>query len=89
MKVPREIRIQEDIVDKLDKCDIHPFSVICSFSIGEGIISMTFYLRQDLTEFLDLLNYRSQCDKTGYLVLEDNNTVILSGLALINLYTLL
>lgn len=89
MKVPREIRIQEDIVDKLDKYDIHPFSVICSFSIGEGIISITFYLKQDLTEFLDLLNYKSQCDKTGYLVLEDNNTVILSGLALINLYTLL
>lgn len=86
---PREIETQEDIVAKLDRLDIHPYSIICSFAIGEGIISITFYLKQDLSEFLDLLSYRSQCDKTGYLVMEDNNTIILSGLALINLYTLL
>ncbi len=89
MKIPRETEIQEDIVAKLDRYDIHPYSVVCSFAISEGIISITFYIKQDLSEFLDLLDYKSQCDKSGYLILEENNTIILSGLALINLYTLL
>lgn len=89
MKIPREIEIQDDIVDKLDKYDIHPYSILCSFAIDEGIVSITFFLKQDLLEFLDLLDYKNQCDKSGYLIMKDNNTIILSGLALINLYTLL
>lgn len=87
--IPREEQIQEDIVEKLDKYDIHPFSVICSFIINGGVVSITFYIRQELNEVLNLLGYKSLCDKSGYLILEENNTLILSDLALINLYTLL
>ena len=89
MKIPREIEIQDEIEKRLSNYDINPYSIICSFAIDSGIVSITFYLSSDLKEFLDILDYKNQCDKSGYLILEDNNTIILSGLGLINLYTLL
>ncbi len=89
MKVPREIEIQDEIEKRLSSYDINPYSIICSFAFDSGIVSITFYLNSDLLEFLDILDYKNQCDKSGYLILEDNNTIILSGLGLINLYTLL
>lgn len=89
MKVPREIEIQDEIEKRLSNYDINPYSVICSFAFDSGIVSITFYLNSDLLEFLDILDYKNQCDKSGYLILENNNTIILSGLGLINLYTLL
>lgn len=89
MKVPREIEIQDEIEKRLSNYDINPYSIICSFAFDSGIVSITFYLNSDLLEFLDILDYKNQCDKSGYLILEDNNTIILSGLGLINLYTLL
>lgn len=89
MKVPREIEIQDKIEKRLSNYDINPYSIICSFAFDSGIVSITFYLNSDLLEFLDILDYKNQCDKSGYLILEDNNTIILSGLGLINLYTLL
>lgn len=89
MKVPREVEIQDEIEKRLSSYDINPYSIICSFAFDSGIVSITFYLNSDLLEFLDILDYKNQCDKSGYLILEDNNTIILSGLGLINLYTLL
>lgn len=88
---PREIGIQEEIIRNLEKLELFPFSVICSFAIppGDGIVSITFYTKKDLSDFLKYIDYESQCDKTGYKVLGDNNTIILSGLGLINFYTLL
>lgn len=89
MKTPREIEIQDEIEKRLSNYDINPYSIICSFAFDNGVVSITFYLNSDLLEFLDILDYKNQCDKSGYLILEDNNTIILSGLGLINLYTLL
>lgn len=90
MNTPREIDIQNEIEKKLSSYDINPYSTICSFAVDTGgILSITFYLNSDLMEFLDILDYKNQCDKSGYLILNDNNTIILSGLGLINLYTIL
>ena len=30
---------------------------------------------------------KSQCDKSGWLIMENSNTLVLTGLALLNLYT--
>lgn len=88
---PREISIQEEIIRNLEEKELYPFSVICTFAIppGDGIVAITFYTSQDLNGFLEYIDYQSQCDKSGYIILQENNTIILSGLGLINFYTLL
>lgn len=86
-----EEQIQEGIVSKLESWNLSPFSVTCTFRLGgdngSGLLSITFFIKQDLDELLKRLDYTSQCDKSGYCILDDNNTIILTGMALLNLYT--
>ncbi len=91
MSVPREIQFQNSITEMLERNNLNPFSVICTFGLGnnEGFVAVTFYIEHDLKELLDLLDYQSQCDKTAFLVIGESNTVILSGMGLLTLYTLL
>ena len=85
----QEEKIQESVIQKLQAYDISPFSVLFSYEAGEsgGMLSITFYLEAELREILDKLNYKNQCDKTGWLIREESNTLILTGLALLHLYT--
>lgn len=85
---PNEIEIQDSIIKKLSEdYNISPFSVICTFQTEHaGLLSMTFYINTDLKELLDILDYDNQCDKSGYLILNESNTLILYDLALINFY---
>ena len=89
----RELEIQDEIIRQLERRELLPFSVICSFALPpgreDGIVAITFYLGTDLTEFLEWIDYKNQCDKSGYIVMEETNTIVLSGLGLINFYTLL
>lgn len=89
MKEPREISIQKEVMKYLEKLELFPFSVICSFAIppGDGILSITFYTKNDFNEFLNYIDYENQCDSRGYLILGDSNTIILSSLGLMNFYT--
>lgn len=82
------IDMQENVIDKLQSNEIYPFSVIFSYEAGDnnGILAITLYTELDYERLLDLLEYESQCDKTGFVVLKDTNTVILSDMALINFY---
>lgn len=84
----REIEIQESVRKRLSDYDISPFSVIFTFQTEhDGLLAITFYINQDLQEILRILDYKNQCDKSGFLVLEEHNTLILYDLALINFYT--
>ncbi|MBP3732385.1 MAG: hypothetical protein J6I84_03985 [Bacilli bacterium] len=89
--IPKEIEIQEQIIQKLQKHDISPFSVVFSFEAGDpgGMLSITFYIQAEMNEILGILGYKNQCDKSGWLILEKNNTIIFTGLALLHLYTVL
>ena len=89
MTQPIEIRIQEDVISKLSSYEIYPFSVIFTYSggISDGLLSMTFFIPTDIDKLLDILDYKSQCDKSGYYIIKEYNTLVLSGLALINFYT--
>lgn len=83
---PRELDIEDRIRDKLKNKDIYPFSILCTFCLnGSGLLAITFYSLLDLTQTLDLIDYSSQCDKSGYLIA--GNTLILSDLALISFYS--
>ena len=87
--IPREIEIQESIINKLQNREIYPFSVLFSFESPDkgGMLSITFYIQADLEELLRILNYKSQCDKSGWIIINKTNTIIFTGLALLHLYT--
>lgn len=89
MKQSIEIKIQEEAICKLSFYEIYPFSVIFTYSggISDGLLSITFFLDQDIDKLLDILDYVNQCDKSGYFIIREYNTLILSGIALINFYT--
>ena len=84
-----ELRIENSIYKWLESFNIFPFSVFFTFCTREGLLSITFFLSQDLSEFLDKIGYKKLVDKSGINVIEDTNTVLLSGTALTKFYTLL
>ncbi len=90
MKQPIEIKTQEEAISKLSSYEIYPFSVVFTYSGGipDGLLSITFFLDSDIDRLLDILDYKNQCDKTGYFIVKEYNTIILSGIALINFYTI-
>lgn len=82
------IGVQEKIICLLGTFGISPFSVIFTYGLDNGgLLAMTFWLSSEVNEFLEKVEYRSICDKSGYLILESNNTIILSGYALIDIYS--
>lgn len=87
---PIEVRTQEEAILKLSSYDIYPFSVVFTYAGGksDGLLSITFFLDSDLDKLLEVLDYQNQCDKSGYFIVKEYNTIVLSGIALINFYTL-
>ena len=83
----KEVIVQERVIKWLEEKETYPFNVTYTKALGtgkEGLLSITFFMREDLMEFLDLIDYKTACDKAGYIILEETNTVILIGLALIH-----
>jgi hypothetical protein len=77
----------EDVIEYLEKHEIYPYSVFVTYAISNGALSITFYLQEDLDNFLDLVGYKKQlCDSTGYEVFRETLTVVLTDNALINFY---
>ena len=88
MKQNREKEVQEKITQFLLSNGISPFSVIFTYCFDDGgLLGLTFWLKSEVEEFLNLVEYKSLCDRKGYLILENNNTVIISGFALIDFYS--
>ena len=87
----QEEELQENIIGKLQSRDLNPFSVIFSYEAGDtgGMLSITFYLRDEMTELLEILKYKGQCDKSGWEIIEKTNTIIFTGLALLHVYSVL
>lgn len=80
-----EVEVQERVIRWLEEKETYPFNVTYTKALGsgkEGVLSITFFMREDLEEFLDLIDYGTTCDKSGYIILEETNTIILIGLAL-------
>ena len=88
--LPREIEIERYILEVLSEVyDISPFSVIYTECKGISVVSITLFGQDDLKELLDLLGYKRLCDKSGYSIFRDKNTIIFTGIAKDLLFELL
>ena len=87
MKTCREIEIQDLVTNKLVEREIFPYSVIFSYLGGEssGILSITTFFPQQIQTILNILDYKYECDKSGYFIFEKTNTLLFSGSAFLKL----
>lgn len=84
---PKELNLQDSIINRLMELDLYPYSVIFTSAINNtDILSITFFTKEQLDSFLILLDYDTLCDKSGIIILADSFTVLLSGIALIKFY---
>ena len=83
MDRPKELIIQEGIEESLSLLKIYSASVLYVENAPSSIPSLciTFYPRE-LSEFLKLIDYDNLCDKSGILVLDKTETVIICGMSL-------
>lgn len=89
MKFDDILKLQSYIKDWLERKDIIVFSVYITLEVpmySNGLCSISFYEREQLQDFLSLMEYSVQCNKSDYTIIEDSNTILLSGLALVKLY---
>lgn len=84
-----ELRVQDLVTKKLQELDITPTLVVFTYQGGysDGMLSITVCLKEDLDQILDYLEYKTQCDQSGYWINWKTKTIILSGLALIDFYS--
>ena len=87
MKQSREQEIQDLVTNKLVEREIFPYSVIFSYLGGEskGVLSITLFFPQQVKRILEIMDYEYECDKSGYFIFEDHNTLLFSGSALLKL----
>ena len=76
------LRLESLIRSWLERKGIITFSVYLTLEVppyNQGLCSISFYDREQLQELLDLLEY-------NVIILDDYNTLLLTGLALVKLY---
>ena len=66
------------IKEWLDKNDIFYYSLIYT-KCYSGVLSISFCQDIDLNNFLELIKYRSMFNKSRYLIIKENKTVICYG----------
>lgn len=78
-----ELTNQEIVYNHLESKEIYPTSVIFTHEYG-GVLSISFLLDENLDEFLEVIKYKYKCDKTGYEILRDTKTILITGTAIID-----
>lgn len=77
-------RTQEQVMKWLEGHEIYPMSVTWTYEFG-GLLAITFWVASDLHECLEILGYQRKCDKSGYDIFEQTNTLNISGMGLVDL----
>ena len=62
--------------------NIFPFSIL--YSKDPQCLKISVFLRDDIQELLDLTNYKNMCDNSGVLVFNETNTILFTGVSLID-----
>lgn len=83
-----EEAVQDGAAKVLEELGIIPYSLIFTYKIEGGCLSITLFMKEALDLLLKELKYYDQCDKSGFNIFPESNTVILTGMALSNFYLL-
>lgn len=75
--------IEKKIETWLISKNIFPFSVL--YSRDPQFLKISVFLKDDINELLDLTGYSDLCDNSGVLIFHETNTILFSGVSLINL----
>jgi hypothetical protein len=82
MKPTDEESIADLVKERLLSQELYPSSVFFTYERNGGCLAITFMAREDIDTFLDSLDYKSMCDKSGFTVYPTTRTVLLEGMAL-------
>lgn len=77
--------IENYIQKKLEALGICYFSVISTNAFGDSLVAITLYTYLELDELLDKIDYKYLCDKSGFLIIRETNTVIFTKSGLVQL----
>lgn len=79
--IGNEISIQESVLRFLENHNIFPFKITYT-NLDSGYLGITLYTSSDIDDLLELLDYKTRCDKSGYIISRETRTIILEGTAL-------
>lgn len=73
----------EEMIEKwMISKNIYPFSVL--YSKDPQFLKISLFLKNDIQELLDLTGYSKVCDNSGVQVFQETNTILYTGVSLIN-----
>lgn len=73
----------EEIIEKwMISKNIYPFSVL--YSKDPQFLKISLFLKNDIQELLDLTSYHEVCDNSGVEIFPQTNTILYTGVSLIN-----
>lgn len=76
-KIPLVISMENIIVNIIEsKLGFSPYNVTYSTTSGL-ILSITFYIYDELEEFRKFASITNLCDESGFLIFKNHNTIIL------------
>jgi hypothetical protein len=84
----KEEKVQESMISVIENSGLIPYSVFYTKIIGDkdtGLLCITMYSLSDLYSLLKLFGYQEKCDKSGFTVIKESSTVMLTGIALTSL----
>lgn len=76
MNTEIEDKVRKYLVSK----NIYPFSVL--YSVEHGFLKISFYLPNDISEFLLLSDLSRLCDNSGIQEIPETKTILLTGISL-------
>lgn len=89
MEEPVEYKIQGAIRIALEeRTGICPYEVIFvdQKTTSTSLLKISFWLEPEIDMIKDLIDYRSMCDKSGFMEFRETGTIVLRGIALLNFF---
>lgn len=77
--------IENFIKSKLESLGICYFSIVSTSAFGDSLVAITLFSYLELDELLKKLDYKYLCDKSGFLILSETNTIIFTKSGIIQL----
>lgn len=76
--------IEETVKTWLISKGIYPFSVL--YSRDPQFLKLSFFIKTDLEELLDITDYKTTCDHSGIQIFDETYTILYSDASLINFF---